>query len=72
LSKTSKENSVPWYDEEGVDTVISYRENALRSQNTCTQRNAALSGCVSSGGDCIVLSEMKAIVFSMNLRQRRF
>jgi hypothetical protein len=68
----SKGSSVPWYDEEGDDSVISYRENAQRSQGKCTEHNADLSGCVSSGDGCIDLSEVKALTFSRNLRQGRF
>jgi len=63
LRKTGNENFVLWYDEEGDDSVISYRENAHHSQDRCMQRNAALWGCVSSGGGYMVLSEMRAIIF---------
>ena len=69
---SGKGNSVPWYDEEGDDSEISYRENENRSQERYRQRNVGLSGCVSSYGVCIVISKLKTNHFSMNLRQRGF
>ena len=56
---TGKGSFVPWCAGEGDGAEISDRENARRKMST--QRNATPSVCVSSDGDCIVLSEMKAM-----------